>query len=174
MIADKLSRLGNLPTTYPDPLGPLPTIRVGCKHKKIRTNPPTGLQFRRLPVQPGDRSGPTHSGPVDGPPREVEVRQKPGELYSQTVHVTGRTAHSNGKTGVIGSTPYEAHPVTLEATLACPRGFGKGHSCSSVTSPPPRLVARRRQYTTGPTLVPTSTRCSAIYRCLKRRLGHNT
>ena len=66
---------GNLPTTYPDPLGPSPTIRVGCKHEKVRTNLPTGLQFRRLLVRPGNRSGPTHSGPVDSPPRKVEVHQ---------------------------------------------------------------------------------------------------
>ena len=88
---------GNLPTTYPDPLGPMPAVRVGCKHEKVRTYPTTGLQFRRLPVRPGDRSGSTHSGPVDNPPREVEVHEKPGELYGQAVHVCDRTAHSNGK-----------------------------------------------------------------------------
>ena len=31
---------GNLPTTFPDPLGPLPTIRVGCKQKKSEPTPP--------------------------------------------------------------------------------------------------------------------------------------
>ena len=36
---------GNLPTTYPDPLGPLLTVRVGCQHEKVRTNPTTGLQL---------------------------------------------------------------------------------------------------------------------------------
>ena len=45
---------GNLPTTYTDPLGPLPTVRVDCKHEKVRTETPTGLQFRRLLIQPGD------------------------------------------------------------------------------------------------------------------------
>ena len=53
------------------------------------------------------------------------------------------------------------------------RGFGKDHSCSSVTSPPPRLVVGRRQCTTGPTLAPPSTHGSAFYRRLKRRLGLN-
>ena len=48
---------GNLPTTHPDPFGPLPAIRVGGKHEKIRANMATGLQFRRLPVRPGDQVG---------------------------------------------------------------------------------------------------------------------
>ena len=82
---------GNLPTTYPDPLGPLPAVRVGCKHEKVRTNPTTGLQFRRLPVRPGDRSGPTHSGPVDNPPREVEVHKKPGEQRKNKCGLVGFT-----------------------------------------------------------------------------------
>ena len=72
---------GNLPTTHPDPFGPLPAIRVGGKLEKIRANTATGFQFRRLPVRPGDWSSSTHSGPVDNPPREVEVHKKPEELY---------------------------------------------------------------------------------------------
>ena len=53
---------GNLPTTYPDPLGPLPRVRVGSKHEEIRVDTTTGLQFRRLPVRPIDRLSPAHSG----------------------------------------------------------------------------------------------------------------
>ena len=140
---------GNLPTTYPDPFGPLPAVRVGGKHEKIRASTATGLQFRRLPVRPGNRSGSTHSGPVDNPPREVEVHKKLEELYCQAVHVSDGTAHSNGKTSVVWSTSHEAHPMALEATL----------------------VVGRKQHTAGPTLAPPSTRSSAVYRRLKRRLG---
>ena len=61
--------------------------------------------------------------------------------------------------------------MALEAALACPQSFGKGHSRSSLTSPPPRLVVGRKQYTTGPTFAPPATRSSAVYRRLKRRLG---
>ena len=63
--------------------------------------------------------------------------------------------------------------MALEATLACPLSFGKDHSDSSVTSPPLRLVVGRKQCTEGPTLAPPppSTRSSAVYRRLKRRLG---
>ena len=41
---------GNLPTTYPDPLGPLPRVGLGSKHEEIRTDSSTGFQFHRLPV----------------------------------------------------------------------------------------------------------------------------
>ena len=162
---------GNLPTTHPDPFGPLPTIRVGGKHEKIRANTATGLQFRRLPVPPGDRSGSTHSGPVDNPPREVEVHKKTEELYCQTVHVSDRTAYSNGKASMVWLTSHEAHPMALEATLACPRSFGESYSGSSISSPPSRLVVGREQSAEGPTPAPPSTRSSAVYRRLKRRLG---
>ena len=53
---------GNLPTTFPDPLGPLLRVRVGSKHEEIRVDTTTGLQFRRLPVRPSDRSSIAHSG----------------------------------------------------------------------------------------------------------------
>ena len=41
---------GNLPTIYPDHLGPLPTVRMGSKYDQIRASSQTGLQFCRLPV----------------------------------------------------------------------------------------------------------------------------
>ena len=133
---------GNLPTIYPDPLGPLPTVRVGSKHKKIGIDSTAGLQFCRLLVRSVDRSGPTHSGPVGNPSREVKIHQAPEKLHSQTIHVFDRTSYSNRETGVVGSSAHETHSMALEATLAWP------------TSAPP------------------STFSSAVYRCLKRRLGH--
>ena len=157
--------------THPDPFGPLPAIMVVGKHEKIRANTATGLQFRRLPVRPGDRSGSAHSGLVDNPPREVEVHKKPEELYCQAVYVSDRTAHSNGKAGMVRSTSHEAHPMALEATLACSQSSGEGYSGSSSSSPPSRLVVGREQCAEGPTPAPPSTRCSAVYRRLKRRLG---
>ena len=38
---------GNLPTTYPDPLGPMSRVGLGGKHAKIGTGSPTGFQLRR-------------------------------------------------------------------------------------------------------------------------------
>ena len=77
---------GNLPTTYPDPLGPLPRVKVGGKHE-VKIDSPAGLQFRRLPVRPIDRSGLTHSGKVGYTPSETKVHQEPKQLHRQTIHV---------------------------------------------------------------------------------------
>ena len=41
---------GNLSTTYPDPLGPLPTVGMGSQHEEIRVVTPANFQFCRLPV----------------------------------------------------------------------------------------------------------------------------
>ena len=83
---------------------------------------------------------------MDNPPGEVEVHKKPEELYCQAVYVSDRTAHSNGKAGVVQSTSHEAHPMALEATLACSRSFGEGYSGSSISSPPSRLVVGREHF----------------------------
>ena len=49
-LVSQSPRPGNLPVTYPDPLGPVPPTRVGGKHGEIGTYASTGFQFRRLPV----------------------------------------------------------------------------------------------------------------------------
>ena len=67
---------------------------------------------------------------------------------------------------------YEAHSVAFETSLAHPRGSRKAHTNSLVTPLTPRVVVRRQQCTKGPTFTPPSTCSSAVYRCLKRRLGH--
>ena len=85
----------NLPTSYPDPLGPLPTIRVGSQHDQIGVGSQTGLQFCRLPVRPGDRPSTSQTGPVGSPPEQVEIYKGPEQLYSQTIHVSNRPSHSN-------------------------------------------------------------------------------
>ena len=102
---------------------------------------------------------------------KLKFIKKPRELYSQTVHVADRTAYSNGKASVVWSASHEAHPMALETTLACPQSLGKGHSSSSFSSPPPRLVVGQKQHTAGPTVAPPSTHPSAVYRRLKQRLG---
>ena len=49
---------GNLATTYPDPLGPVPRVRVGGQYEEVRVGPTTGLQFCRLPFRTIDRPSP--------------------------------------------------------------------------------------------------------------------
>ena len=162
---------GNLPTSYPDPIGPLPRVGLGSKHEEVGIDPSAGFQFRRLPVRPVDRSGFAHSGPVVYSETKVKVHPGPEQLHSQTVHVTDRSAHGNGETGLVGSPSYEAHPVALEATLARSGGSRKGHSIAPVSSSSPRLVVGREQCTAGSASASSAARSAVVYRCLKRRLG---
>ena len=68
---------GNLPTAYPDPLGPVQRTRVGGKHGEIGTYTSTGFQFLRLLVRSAVRSGFTHSGQMGHPSAKTTIHQKP-------------------------------------------------------------------------------------------------
>ena len=164
---------GNLPTTYPDPLGPLPRLGLGSKHEEIGTDFSTGFQYRQLPVRPVDRSGLAHSGLVVYPEAEVKIHQGPELLHSQTVLVSDRSPHSDGKTSLVRPPSHEAHPVALEVTLACSGGSGKRHSLAPFSSSSPRLVVDREQCISGPAVAPLATRSASVYRRLKRRLGRS-
>ena len=72
---------------------------------------------------------------------------------------------------LVGTSSYEAHSVALETSLARPRGSREDDTNSSVSPSRPRLVVGREQCIEGPTVTPTSTLSSAVYRRLKRRLG---
>ena len=100
------------------------------------------FQFRRLPLQPVDRSCLTHSGKVGYPSTETKVHQRPERLHSQTVHVPDRSAYNNRETGVVRSPSHKTHTVASEATLACTREFGKDHFFAQVSTPTSRLVVK--------------------------------
>ena len=162
---------GNLPTTYPDPLGPMSRIRLGSKYDQVRVSSHTGLQFCRLPVRPDLRLGTTHSGPLAGPSREAEVHKEPSQVYSPSVHVSNRSLDSHGEAGLSRSTSYETLAMAPQEELACSRSFGKGYPSPSVATPSLGLVVRRKQCSERSTSAPSSARRSTIYRRLKRRLG---
>ena len=124
---------GNLPTTYPDPLGPMSAVRLGSKYDQIRVSSQTGLQFCRLPVRPDHRPGSTHSGPVGNPSGEIEVHERPSPVYGSTIHVLDRPPDGHRETSVCRSPSYEAHSVASEETLACPGSPRKSYSGPSVT-----------------------------------------
>ena len=162
---------GNLPTTYPDPLGPMSRIRLGSKYDQVRVSSHTGLQFCRLPVRPDLRSGITHSGPLAGPSREAEVHKEPSQVYSPSVHVSHRSLDSHGEAGLSRSTSYETLAMPPQEELACSRSFRKGYPSPSITTPSLGLVVGREQCSERSTSAPSSARRSTIYRRLKRRLG---
>ena len=162
---------GNLPTTYPDPLGPMSAVRLGSKYDQVRVSSQTGLQFCRLPVRPDHRPGSTHSGPVGNPSGEIEVHERPSPVYGSTVHVLDRPPDGHRETSVCRSPSYEAHSVAPEETLACPGSPRESYSGPPVAPSSFGLVVGRGQCAEGSTPAPSSARRSTIYRRLKRRLG---
>ena len=162
---------GNLPTTYPDPLGPVPRLGFGGKLRKIGTDPSAGFQFCRLPVRPVDRSGSAHSGQVDISAAKANFYQGPESLHSQTIHVSDRASNSNRETGVVRSPSHATHSVASETSLVCFGESGQGNFSSSFSPPTSGLVAKWEQCSSGTTFTPSSTHSADIYRCLKQRLG---
>ena len=162
---------GNLPTTYPDPLGPLPRVGLGSKHEEIGTDSSAGFQFRWLTVRPFDRSSTSHSEPVVFPEAKVGIHQRAGLLHSQAVHVSDRPVYSNRETSLVRVPPHEAHPVAFETTLAHSGGSGKSPPITPVSSSSPRLVVGQEQCSSGSAFVSSAARSASVYRRLKRRLG---
>ena len=109
---------GDLPTTYPDPLGPVSTVGLDSKYDKIGISPQTGLQFCRLPVRPDHWSSSTHSRPVGSTSGETKVHKGTSQPYSQAINVPDRPFNCHGEAGVFRSSSYEAHSVASEETLA--------------------------------------------------------
>ena len=162
---------GNLPITYPDPLGPVPRTRVGGKHGEIGTYASTGFQFRRLPVRSTVGSSVAHSGQMDRSSAETTVHQRQGQLFSPTVHVPNRAAYCHRKAGLGRPSSHETGSVASKKTLACAREPGKDYPNPPLSSSTPGLVVGKEQCTKGATFAPPSARPTNIYRCLKRRLG---
>ena len=162
---------GNLPVTYPDPLGPVPRTRVGGKHGEIGTYTSTGFQFRRLPVRPAVWSSVAHSGQMDRSSAETTVHQRQGLLFSPSVHVPHRVTYCHGKASVGRPASHETGAVASKKTLACAGEPGEDYSGSPFSSPTPGLVVGRDQCAKRATLAPSSARPTDFYRRLKRRLG---
>ena len=162
---------GTLPTTYPDPLGPMSAVGLDNKSEQVRVSSQTGLQFCRLPVRPDHRSGSTHSRPVGDPSRETEVHEGPSPVYGSSIHVLDRPLDGHRETGVFRSPSYEAHPVASEEKLACFGSPRKSDPGPSITPSSFELVVRRNQCSERSTPAPPSARRSTVYRRLKRRLG---
>ena len=162
---------GNVPTSYPDPLGPVPQVRVGNQFNQVGVGTSAGLQLRRLPFRPLSGAGQTDPGEVDGSvPKDQRPPQSTG-VFGQTVHVPYRTTNSHREAGSSRSAPHAPYPVASEEALACPGIIGKDYPSASVPSSTPEVVVEPKQCPKRSAFTPTSTRSSAVYRRLKRRLG---
>ena len=101
---------GNLPTKYPDPLGPVPRVWLGGKHEEIRAGTSTKFQFCRLPVRSPNRTGVTHRGALGDVEGKTALYQEQGQLHRQTVNVSHRSIDSNRETGVVRSPTHATNP----------------------------------------------------------------
>ena len=162
---------GNLPTSYPDPFGPLPLSGLGGQHGQVRTGAPTNLRLRRLSFRPISGVSQTNSGKVEESISEAQPSPGTGMLHSQAVHVFNRPSNSNRKTSSIGTATHEAHSMAPEKALACPGISGKGHSNSFISPCTSKVVVGPEQGALRSTFTPSTTRPSTVYRHLKQRLG---
>ena len=162
---------GNVSTSYPDPLGPMPQVRVGSQYDKVGVGASAGLQLCRLPFRPLSGAGQTDPGEVDGSVPEDQRPSQSTGVFGPTVHVSYRTANSHRETGSGRATSHAPYPVASEEALACPGVIGKSYPSASVPSSTPEVVVDSKQCPKRSAFTPTSTRSSAVYRRLKRRLG---
>ena len=162
---------GNVSTSYPDPLGPMPQVRVGSQYDQVGVGASAGLQLCRLPFRPLSGAGQTDPGEVDGSVPEDQRPPQSTGVFGPTVHVPYRTANSHRETGSGRATSHAPYPVASEEALACPGVIGKGYPSASVPSSTPEVVVDPKQCPKRSAFTPTSTRSSAVYRRLKRRLG---
>ena len=158
---------GNVPTTYPDPLGPMSRSRVGSRSLQVGTGSTTGFQLCRLSFRPLSRSGQTHSGEVDTSDTENQLSFGTEDLLGQSVHVPNRTSDSHRKASSVGTLAHEAYSMAFKEALGCPRSPGKDHSPARSSE----VVVGLKQGSERSTFTPLTTRPPTVYRRLKRRLG---
>ena len=160
---------GNVPTSYPDPLGPVPQVRVGHKYDQVGVGAPASFQLCRLPFRPLSRAGQTDPGKVDSFVPKDQPAPKSRVVFGQAVHVPYRTPNRHREAGGSGTASHAPYPVASEETLACPGIIREDHSSAKVPSSSPEVVVEPKQGPKRSTFTPTSTRSSAVYRRLKRR-----
>ena len=162
---------GNVPTSYPNPLGPMPQVRVGSESNQVGVGASASIQLCRLPFRPLSGAGQTDPGEVDGSvPKDQRPPQSTG-VFGPTLHVPYRTTNSHRETGSSRATSHAPYPVASEEALACPGIIRENYSASSVPSSTPEVVVGPRQCPQRSTATPVTTRSSTVYRRLKRRLG---
>ena len=162
---------GNVPTTYPDPFGPMSQSGLGGQHVQVGAGSPTGVQLCRLSFRPLSRPGQTHAGEVDNSISENQISLGTRGLLGQAVHVPNLASDSHRKTSGIGTSSHAPYPVASKEALACPRNSREDYSPSRVSPCSPEVVVGPRQRSERSTVTPIATRPPAVYRCLKRRLG---
>ena len=164
---------GDLPTTYPDPLGPVPRSGLGSQYEKVRTGTSTSFQFCRLPVRSSDGPGLTHGRPLEDVKGKTSLYQEQRLLYGQIIHVAHRPIDSNREASMARASPHETNSMASQKALACTGGPRQGHAGPSLPSSPSGVVVRRGKCVARSAITPSASRSTAFYRRIKRRLGRS-
>ena len=162
---------GNVPTTYPDPFGPMLQSRLDSQHVIVGSGSPTGVQLCRLLFQPLSRPGQTLAGEVDNPASENQFSLETTDLLGQAVHVPNWASDSHRETGGVGTPSHATYSVAFKEALACPRNSREDNSPAKVSPCSSEVVVGPRQSSERSTITPITACPPAVYRCLKRRLG---
>ena len=136
---------GNVPTTYPDPFGPMSQSRLGGQHVKVGTGSPTGVQLCRLSFRPLSRPGQAHTGEVDSSVSENQFSLGTRDLLGQAVHVPNWTSDSHRETGGVGTPSHATYSVAFKEALACPGNTREDNSPSKVSPCSSEVVVGPRQ-----------------------------
>ena len=163
---------GNVPTTYPEPFGPMSQSGLGSQHVKVGTGTLTGVQLCRLSFRPLSRPGQTHAGEVDNSVSENQISLGTRGLLGQAVHVPNWASDNHRKTSGIGTPSHAPYPVAFKEALACSRNSREDNSPTEVSPCSSEVVVGPRQRSERSTVTPITTRPPAVYRRLKRRLWH--
>ena len=150
----------HLSPAYSNPSHTLSGTRVAGEQGKVRTGPQTGLQLRRLPVQPERGQGQTNRRTLADLDRQDQINTVGSGLPGPAIHVPHRSTHSNRETSPPRATSHEAHTVALEKQLEGTRVTRKGDPSPQLPPPTSKVVAGGKQCTTGSTITPSKT-CSA-------------
>ena len=106
----------HLSPAYSNPGHTLSGTRVAGEQGKVRTGPQTGLQLRRLPVQPERGQGETKRRTLADLDRQDQTYAVGSGLPGPTIHVPHRSIHSNRKASPLKATSHETHTVALGKT----------------------------------------------------------
>ena len=162
-----------LSPAYTGPSTNVQRFRLAGEHRKVGIGTQTNFQFRRLPIRPPVRSGPTDTGQVAKPTGKDTRTHLPTGLFSAGADVPNRTANCDGETSPPRQTSHEVHSVASQKKLENTEILTQTDPTAQISAPSLTMVAARRQRSHRPTTTP-STACSAnLYRRIKRRVGRS-
>ena len=160
-----------LSPAYPGPSKDVQRTGLAGELGKIRAGTQANLRFRRLPVRPQDRPGPTHTGPVAKPERQNTGNSVSTGLSGPAVHVLDWSANSHRKTSSPRSITHEAYTMAPQKQLEDTGISGEDNPYPHISTSSSTVVDEGRQCPHRPASTPREACYSDLHGCIKRRVG---